>query len=98
MQKNATKNTLDLSIFRWQSRMPKSLRNTQWIKFLLSLLRWSSINTNTENGNEIIRDIDENTIINDSLNDEPNFEQEVEQTIDNDDFQLCRIKNACVNA
>ena len=41
--------------------------------------------------------MDENEIINDSLNDESNFEQEVEQTFDNANFSTIQNDDACVN-
>ena len=50
-----------------------------------------------ENANEINRDIDEITIVNDYLNEESNFEQEVEQTFDNADISTMQNDDACVN-
>ena len=41
--------------------------------------------------------MDENEIINDSLNDESNFEQEVEQTFDNIDFPPIQNDDTNIN-
>ena len=81
--KHAIVNTLD------------SFNSCEAVQHAKEFFKQKSLNRSMQNENDINRDIDENVMVNDSLNNEQNLKNEVEQTIDDVDFSTMKNDDAC---